>query len=278
MSFTTLSGTPGCNAPANLNISNITSSGGTIGWTLVPGAQAYEYVVDQLPTPPTGSGAMVTGTSTNITSLAAGTVYYAHVRTVCNATAFSSWSNQSFTTAVGGGCSAPGGITVSNVTDIGASISWAPVSGGTSYEYAVTLTNTPPSGAGNNLSLPTTTLTGLTPGTSYYVHVRTACGLVYSPWTSQTFTTTITALSSFGATEGLSVYPNPVKDVLTVSAGEQNSRSALITVSNLAGQVLIKKASSGKETYIDLSGIDRGIYILTFVSDETKIIYKIIKE
>ncbi|WP_143874466.1 fibronectin type III domain-containing protein, partial [Nostoc linckia] len=78
-------------------------------------------------------------------------------------------------------CSAPTALTVSNLTDVQATLSWtgpltAP-SGG--YDYYYSTTNTAPTATttpNGNVSATTVDITGLTANTTYYFWVRSNCG------------------------------------------------------------------------------------------------------
>ena len=70
------------------------------------------------------------------------------------------------------------------------------------YEYAVTTSATPP-GSGTAFGGTSTSVSGLTANTTYYLHVRSDCGgSGFSSWTtSAAFTTPCNAISSFPFTE-----------------------------------------------------------------------------
>jgi len=91
-------------------------------------------------------------------------------------------------------CPDPQGIIATCISYFGANISWAAPAflpyGPVGYEYIVDQLNLTPTVAG----IPTTnayvTVTGLSPVTQYYVHVRTNCGMGnYSAWQTAPFTT-----------------------------------------------------------------------------------------
>ena len=90
-------------------------------------------------------------------------------------------------------CLAPTGLTSTNVTTATADVSWNPAASAVSYDWAVDQTNTPaPGGAtiitNNNATFQTAT--GLSAGTTYYLHVRTNCGVNgTSSWTVYSFST-----------------------------------------------------------------------------------------
>ncbi len=79
--------------------------------------------------------------------------------------------------------------TISTITSTTATIKWTGISPG--YEYATTLTNSPPSASGTYTTSTTGVVSGLIPETFYYVWVRGNCGSsFYSDWVmSSGFTT-----------------------------------------------------------------------------------------
>ncbi|MFZ9504384.1 MAG: reprolysin-like metallopeptidase, partial [Cyclobacteriaceae bacterium] len=97
--FTT---TAPCNPPGSLASSNITSSSATVSWAAVVGGTSYT-VEHKLTSGTTWTIlAPVTGTSTNITGLAASTSYTWRVKSNCGSTVVSSYSTEgTFTTASG---------------------------------------------------------------------------------------------------------------------------------------------------------------------------------
>ncbi|MFM2134746.1 MAG: hypothetical protein RL021_146, partial [Bacteroidota bacterium] len=89
-------------------------------------------------------------------------------------------------------CGAPTGITVTNVTTSGATISWVSVTGATSYNltYCVAGTTncTTASSASNSI-----TVSNLSPGTTYNYTLQTVCSTGTSSTVSGTFTTIATS-------------------------------------------------------------------------------------
>lgn len=93
---------PTCGAPSGLVTSAILTDSATLTWQpSVPVPVGYEYVVSTTNTIPTAAGTAVTGTTANVTSLAANTLYYVFLRSNCG-TEFSNWlSVGNFRTACG---------------------------------------------------------------------------------------------------------------------------------------------------------------------------------
>jgi hypothetical protein len=205
-SFTTTTAPAPCAVPTNLTTSSITSTTANASWNAVTGASGYEYLVNTSAAAPTGSGTAVSATIVSLTSLAPSTNYYIHVRTVCSATSFSTWTNISFTTSAAGPlCTAPTNLSSSAVTTNAAAISWNAVATAVGYEYIVNTSAAMPTGSGTLLLSPTTLLSGLTAGTTYYFHVRTKCSPTsFSAWVNNSFTTTAVTPVTCLAPAGLS--------------------------------------------------------------------------
>ena len=89
---------PACPTPS-ASAGSITDVSANLTWTAVPSATlGYEYVLDNVATDP-----LVAGTPTLTTTYAASgltplTTYYFHIRSVCSAGTYSTWSTVSFTT------------------------------------------------------------------------------------------------------------------------------------------------------------------------------------
>lgn len=89
--------------------------------------------------------------------------------------------------------------------------------------------------------------------------------------------TIVTELSTDKFTKGaaVTVYPNPVKDILTATA---NSPIRNITIADVNGRQVLSNKYSNKEAKIDLSNLSKGIYIIKIVADNITTTKKIIKE
>lgn len=87
-------------------------------------------------------------------------------------------------------CSAPTGLTAGSVTNISATLNWSAVSGSIGYEYVLDQTSANPSGSGTLTTSTNFNATGLTPNTTYYMHVRNKCSSSsFSSWVTISFTT-----------------------------------------------------------------------------------------
>jgi hypothetical protein len=91
-------------------------------------------------------------------------------------------------------CLPPTGLAANNVTATSADVTWTAVTGASGYQYAIDQTSTAAPNAATTVNTAANntpaTFTGLTGGTTYYLHVRTNCGASgFSTWSVYTFST-----------------------------------------------------------------------------------------
>ena len=70
-----------------------------------------------------------------------------------------------------------------------------------------------------------------------------------------------TQITEVSQKSALSVYPNPVKDVLNISLNGSSS-TIRVSVMDLTGKELIQKTISNNKAQIDVSGLSQGIYVV----------------
>ncbi|MFA6925007.1 MAG: T9SS type A sorting domain-containing protein [Bacteroidales bacterium] len=75
----------------------------------------------------------------------------------------------------------------------------------------------------------------------------------------------------------LNIFPNPVKDNLTIEI-LQTKKESILTICNVDGQELIRQQIKNSKTQIDISNLTNGIYFVKLITDKTVEIRKIIKE
>ena len=191
---------PNCNAPGNLQTSNIGQDGATLSWSTVQGAREYGVQIRKLP----GGGwtnlspATTTSTSVGVGGLSANTTYEWRVRTFCTNGLNSNYSStKSFTTTQAAACNTPVGLQTSDITSSSAVIDWALVSGAANYTVQAREGNSqwqdinPP-----NWDSGPITFNGLSPSTNYQWRVRANCSNgLQSSWSSPRSFTTLPAPS-----------------------------------------------------------------------------------
>ncbi len=199
-SLTTLAA-PECNAPAGLTITNISHNSATFQWSPVSGAVNYTVEYRQ-------AGAVswnviqsaVAAASVTFNGFSPSTSYDWRVRSNCAGGLQSGYSQSSVTTSAQPVCGAPAGLSVSNITVSGATLSWSAVSGALHYsiEYK-------PSGSSNWISLEgalatnTYNLSGLTASSSYDWRVKANCSFGSGSYTQSTITTPALAVCNMPA-------------------------------------------------------------------------------
>jgi hypothetical protein len=250
--------TIGCFKPTNMLISNITDTAASVLWSQMPGADSYDYAVNFSNQPP----ATFTNTTSfhhQLSDLVPNSKYYVHVRSRCfNNTDNSQWRIDSFVTLMA--CYPPN----VQVNDLGTNkpyAYWDDVPTAHSYEYELNRSETPPA-FGGVLYAPNVQLSLPDDGTNQYLHVRTKCNSMFthSAWTSmQLRQGSATAIGNSTAADGISIYPNPVKDVLHISGGG----SANFSVTNMAGGIVMSGVFKDNDNgEINLSQLPAGMYIL----------------
>lgn len=179
---------PPCGGVSNMSITNLNSVGASFSWSAATSTQGYEYAVTTTPASPTTGVVSTTNTFGSITGLTPATQYYLQVRNQCTSGSWSSWDTLSFVTL--DECSEPNGFSVFYVDSNSANVGWTPVVTANRYEFIINQSrNTPTSSAGaTSTTNNTLSLSGLTEGTTYYIHVRSLCnGNDSSGWMLDSF-------------------------------------------------------------------------------------------
>jgi hypothetical protein len=182
---------PLCSPTSNPTIGTITTTSAGISWNAVSGSSGYEYVISTSSEMPGGAGTATTDISLTATALIPGTTYYVFVRNNCGGGLYSTWSGTSFNTS----CPKPSSVTipVATITSSSATITWTST-GASSYQYDISTSLTPtsltPSTGGETTAQTSITANGLTPGMTYYAHIRSFCSSNnFSQWQTVEFTT-----------------------------------------------------------------------------------------
>ena len=154
-------------------------------------------------------------------------------------------------------CDAPTALTVSNITETSADVSW----NGTSACYQVRL-NGGPEEITNATSK---SFTNLTASTNYTLEVRAVCPNSQSEWINTNFTTLAAsglADAESGAIKAM-IYPNPAKDKATLSLTGLTANAKII-VSDLQGRIIqTDDLQAGTETYeLNTSNYASGVYYI----------------
>ena len=181
-------------APSGLNVTGITSTGGSASWGAVANSLGYEYKATTTPAAGPAAGTATNATSGPLTGLTPATNYYLQVRSKCPTGFFSGWVAHPFTTLPP--CKPPIGFNVQNLKPTSADIHWDPWLSAQTYDIMVDQDpNDPTSTTGATNTASTSVIYG--PGTFqentlYYVHIRSNCGGgEQSGWSLDSFLTPI---------------------------------------------------------------------------------------
>lgn len=206
------------------------------------------------------------------TALTPGTQYTIGVRAVCNDYMYSDWTTRVVTTAVHP-CYAPGNVSVSNVSQNSATITWTPGEEGQNlFELRLSA-----AGVDTLVTAMTHTITvdGLLPNTEYTVTVRAVCDAdYYSDWTNPaSFRTSDGAgIASLDNTR-ITLYPNPASGKVTLVGIEGTAK---VTVMDMNGRAVARFETHSSEFEFDISELASGAYFVRIVGEQFSAIRKLI--
>jgi hypothetical protein len=192
ISFISISQVPSsCDAPLNVNVTNISFNTAVVSWDTVPDAFYYR-VSYKKSTQANWYSVSTTSTSRTLYSLTDTCEYYLKVQTYCGYGSYSNWTPvDTFWTLSGSSfCSLPTNIQLSNITNNKATLSWDAVTG--AYYYKIHYRKTTQANwyttSSSSLSR---TLNGLSQETEYEYKLQSYCGYgLFSNWTAiDTFST-----------------------------------------------------------------------------------------
>ena len=181
----------GCTAPGGLSTSGITTTQATISWSPSAGANSYDVdYKDAFSGVWINAASGTTSLSVNIGGLIGSVLYDWRVRANCSSGSSNYVQSQFTTQSLPTSCTAPFGLTSSNITISGATVSWSFVSGANNYDVDYKAAS---SGSWTNAATGTTSLSvnlnGLSASTLYDWRVRTNCTGLTSNYSQAQFTT-----------------------------------------------------------------------------------------
>jgi hypothetical protein len=284
-----------CVKVPSVSFANITDRSADISWVPKGNEQLFEYVLDQNPgdPPPPGGYTLLKNNITSVhvpdiinKSLACNTKYFFHIRGVCDTFEgknqalwyYGPWRTDSFVTPH---CCDMPDVNISNVTSYTALASWGPVTSVQNYEYMIRIDTIPPT-AGTIINNTSVTLPGLQCSKEYYFFLRALCSPTpRSEWRVDSFLTqpclgidNAHTMPNFN----ISAYPNPVKDVVTLSVmhGIKHSDADII-VTDIAGKTILHTVMTDDKINIDLRDEAPGIYLVKYADEERTQVVKINK-
>ncbi len=262
--FTTL---PPCKPPVGFHTTDLSYNYAKINWSPWASALSYDYVVDQSPAAPMGTTGVINtiATSAPVPGLSENTWYYVHIRSLCAGNEVSNWSLDSFLTPII--CRNPE-LAVDHINVDEGVTYWSPVPTAYEYEYALTQSSTPPA-VGTKYNYTSIHTSALKDGVDYYMHVRCHCESVgvfsTSGWSTVSFKTFPLGIDEATGKEiNLSVYPNPVKEMMYIEISGNVNGTGKLQLLDIAGKTLRQMEINRNKTPIDMSGYPAGVYILKY--------------
>lgn len=187
-----------------------------------------------------------------------------------------------FATPEATGCGLAQNISVENITATSADITWdaqpahrfririRPVGSGTWTIYSI---------SGSNTSF---SLSSLNPATTYEFQIRTQC-VQNGPWSGftavNTFSTPALRISESVNNQTVSLYPNPVTNMLNIVRALDENQEYSIVVLNTLGQVMLTANHiSNSQTALDLSALPAGIYMVNIIDENQVSSHRIVKQ
>lgn len=173
------------------------------------------------------------------------------------------------------GCSPPTGLSVADISDTGALLSWTGNSA-PNYEYIILPAGQNPEFGISNGTSNAIIVSNLQSGRAYTAYIRGYCMDSWSTWsTGVNFTTTgVLALDDHEIND-LILYPNPVKDVVTLSSVELIES---VGIHNAIGQLVYSASFNSNEVNLSLQNLSSGTYLLVVSSGNKTKKMKILRD
>lgn len=282
-----------CTAPATVNFNNLTDRSVSITWSPRPNAIFYEYQVTTIQGFPASGNHYTTYTTVNLPEtsipIQCDTKYYVYIRSICDTGTGgmpeylwdkSAWREETFTTPP---CCYTPPVVINYISATSAVASWTPVPSVIKYEYAITADpSTIPPQAGYKTTQTSVLLTGLSPKQDYRFWLRAWCSPTpTSDWGSATFLTQpgsglgIANTSADG--NDIYVYPNPVKDIVTIAIPGTISGNSHLVITDMLGKTVKSVIVTSNKQEVNMSGLANGMYHVKYTDahhTSVKSIYK----
>ncbi|MCS6904010.1 MAG: fibronectin type III domain-containing protein [Bacteroidia bacterium] len=262
-----------CPAIRNLQVINITAESANVTWLPVVGAINYEIEIRK---EGESNWQMVSTRASNyvFTNLSPTTRYDIRMRAFCRF-GITEYAFTSFLTTFT--CNPPINLRVSNVAATSALLTWRAENNALSYLVRLEKENTPPTQFSINFN--SFQLTGLEPGSNYRVTIRSNCSatnsfeLISMPSNVLTFSTPSAKIGTSSSNNGVIIYPNPSKGIITVSSILLANQKLLLRLRDVKGNLIFEdnfESNEYGEVYANLSNIVSGLYILEVFTQEGK--------
>ncbi len=273
-----------CLAPENLRVSELMTNGATLAWNPVYGAEDYELRLRKLTGADTSWQGLTSSTAfALLNSLSENQEYEWQVRTFCDTNLttglHSEWSYPDrFTTSV---CFSPRGISVIDVSDHTASLTWLPdVYANQGYRVVYRKAGQPANS--RDAENPFITLTGLDSASLYQFRVISQCEERSAPdlfrgtaLRTYTFLTDSSARRNVPADFApLQVIPNPASTQFRVEWPAAHSGDVNLQIVNALGYLVagqqVRQVEGSNSAVFSATTLPPGIYLMSLSGAEPK--------
>lgn len=270
---------PECSAPREVAVSQISGSSAVVEWAASTSSPVSGYrVLVSADNGLTWDTLLTQTTRIELRELRNSTLYLVRVSTLCGADRLSDDKGIEFRTLAPQGCTTPQNLSVTNVQEKSADVSWNSVPGALGYQIAYKETD---SQFFTTITITATQyqLTGLTPSRRYIVQVRAICDTSespYTPWTDLRYFETKAQTLVCPAPTSIEIAPGSTTAVVRwpaipnatayqVAYGEASSFNLLnLTVTtNQATLTGLKPNTTYKVRVRVTCGIDRSVFTPT---------------
>ena len=268
-----------CYVPENVTIASTDFQSANITWAADASNHTLAYVVNVFNTIMQMYDTVYSNNVT-ISGLYPNMEYSVRVRAQCSATTYSDWGETVlFTTST---CQEVEDVTIANVTDRSAEVSWTPRGDATQWEVAYGYRGFDEgTGFAFITTTPSVSLDNLQPETDYDVYVRSLCSdLAHSLW-SRVLTFTTLAPVGIDNVEGevaCTIYPNPASTETTITIAGANG-TVSITVVDMDGRTVAAdqiSCNNGCTKQMTLQGLAQGAYFVRVVGGNVNIVRKLV--
>ena len=265
--------------PENVTIASTDFQSANITWAADASNHTLAYVVNVFNTIMQMYDTVYSNNVT-ISGLYPNMEYSVRVRAQCSATTYSDWGETVlFTTSA---CQEVEDVTIANVTDRSAEVSWTPRGDATQWEVTYGYRGFDEgTGFAFITTTPSVSLDNLQPETDYDVYVRSLCSdLAHSLW-SRVLTFTTLAPVGIDNVEGeltCTIYPNPASTETTITIAGANG-TVSITVVDMDGRTVAAdqlSCNNGCTKQMTLQGLAQGAYLVRIVGDNVNIVRKLV--
>ncbi|WP_274476468.1 fibronectin type III domain-containing protein [Mangrovimonas aestuarii] len=228
--------------------------------------------------PPSNTGSQIVVDLTSYNNAYTKFAFWATEGTVDDAEDYNVYVDNFEVTMITPICSDPSDLTVANITDTSADLTWIENGNATTWDIELVVAGTPPTGTATNADVATNpfTVTGLLPDVSYEFYVLAACETGISGWVGPfSFTTNSTLDINENEQIEFSYYPNPVNNVLNLNA--QNTIDAVVVL-NVLGQQVAYVEPNSLSTIVNMADLSEGAYFVRVVMGNAAKTIRIIKK